>query len=386
MTICDTSIQKAEGAEALDLPAGVPPLRAFYLYLSNSCNLACRHCWITPRFVDGRPSPGDVIDLELLRQAVHEAKPLGLSSAKLTGGEPMLHPQFVELVDMLSAEGLELDMETNGTLLSAEVARHLKEHTRLRFVSISLDGADAATHDRFRQVPGAWEAALRGLGYLVEAGYTNTQVIMSVHRGNVGQVEALVQLAAERGAASVKFNPVMGVGRGIAMHRSGETLDFDEMLALAARLRTLRKQVALRLILHLPLALQPIEDLLDSDAEVGDCGVLGILGILGSGEIALCGIGRTVPELVYGHLGQSSIRDIWLHHPRILELRRLVQDIAGYPGVCAACVMARRCRTGCVADNYANFGRLIWPDPLCAEAERRGLFPPSRLKTNARGS
>lgn len=386
MTICDTSIQKPDAGRMLDLPEGVPPLCAFYLYLSNSCNLACRHCWIVPRFIDGRPAPGDVIDLELLRQAVREAKPLGLSSAKLTGGEPMLHPRFVELVDVLSEEELELNMETNGTLLRPEVARHLKQNTRLRFISISLDGADAATHDRFRQVPGAWEAALRGLHYLVEAGYTNTQLIMSVHRGNVAQVEALVQLAAERGAGSVKFNPVTSVGRGIAMHQQGETLDLDEILALAARLRVLRKQVPLRLIFHLPLALQPIEDLLDTNAEVGDCGVLGILGILGSGEIALCGIGRTIPELVYGHLGQSSIRDIWLHHPRILELRRLLQDTARYPGVCAACVMAHRCRTGCVADNYAHSGHLVWPNPWCAEAERRGLFPTSRLKTDTCGS
>ncbi|MCS7260397.1 MAG: radical SAM protein [Anaerolineae bacterium] len=372
-------------ARVLDLPDGVPPLCAFYLYLSNSCNLACRHCWIVPHFVDGRPSPGDVIDPELLRRAVCEAKPLGLSSAKLTGGEPMLHPHFVELVDMLSAEELELSMETNGTLLSAEVARHLKTNTRLRFISISLDGADAATHDRFRQMPGAWEAALRGLSYLVEAGYTNTQLIMSVHRGNVAQVEALVQLAAERGAGSVKFNPVMSVGRGIAMHQHGETLDVDEILALAAQLRALRKQVPLRLILHLPLALQSIEDLLDTGAEVGDCGVLSILGILGSGEIALCGIGRTIPELVYGHLGQSSIRDIWLHHPRLLELCQLLSDAAHYPGVCGVCVVARRCRTGCVADNYAHSGHLVWPNPWCTEAERRGFFPTSRLKTGTRG-
>ena len=37
--------------------------------MSNSCNLACRHCWITPAFVDGEPSPGDCLDVDLLREA-----------------------------------------------------------------------------------------------------------------------------------------------------------------------------------------------------------------------------------------------------------------------------------------------------------------------------
>lgn len=379
MTDCEPIEAPAAGV-APDLPEGVPPLRSLYLYLSNSCNLACRHCWITPRFVDGRPSPGEVIDLDLLRRAVQEAKPLGLGGAKLTGGEPMLHPRFLELAEMLSAEDLDLTVETNATLLTAHLAWHLKERTRVRFVSVSLDGADAATHDGFRQVAGAWEAALRGLGYLVEAGYTNSQVIMSVHRGNVAQVEALVRLAAARGAASVKFNPVTSTGRGIGMHERGETLDYDEVLALAAQLRQLRDQFDVSLILNLPLALRPIGELMDRRGRTGDCGVLGILGILGSGEVALCGIGRTVPELIYGRLGESSIRDIWLHHPRILELRRLLEDVAGYPGVCGGCVMARLCRTVCAANNYVHSGSLVWPDALCEEAAERGLFPASRLK------
>ena len=101
MTICDFNEQVTTDAPVLDLPEGVPPLRAFYLYMSNSCNLKCRHCWITPRFVDGKPDPGDVIDVDALREAVAEAKPLGLSNAKLTGGEPLLHPRFIEIVDML---------------------------------------------------------------------------------------------------------------------------------------------------------------------------------------------------------------------------------------------------------------------------------------------
>jgi len=68
---------------------------------------------------------------------------------------------------------LSVEMETNGTLLTAETARHLKEKTKLGYVSVSLDGKDAETHDAFRRVPGAFDAALRGLGHLVNPGYKN---------------------------------------------------------------------------------------------------------------------------------------------------------------------------------------------------------------------
>src|SRR5512143_1047967 len=192
----------ATPARSLDLPEGIPPLGTFYIYLSDNCNLRCRHCWIVPRFTDGKPDAGRVVDVDALLVAVREAKTLGLSSAKLTGGEPLLHPRFMEVVERLSAEGLNLYMETNGTLLTAEAARHLKGNTKLSFVSISLDGADAATHDAFRGVKGAFDGALNGLSYLNDAGFRNTQIIMSVYRGNLSQVEALVQLAVARGAAS----------------------------------------------------------------------------------------------------------------------------------------------------------------------------------------
>ena len=126
MSLCDCSDLDSAQELDLDLPDGVPPLRSFYLYMSTGCNLKCRHCWITPAFVNGRPSPGDVIDVDLLREAVRVAKPLGLGRAKLTGGEPMLHPRFMKIVQMLTRMGLGLDMETNGTLLTADSARCLK--------------------------------------------------------------------------------------------------------------------------------------------------------------------------------------------------------------------------------------------------------------------
>ena len=87
MSVCDYKAPEQSNVESLDLPEGVPPLRAFYLYLSSSCNLACRHCWITPTLVNGKPDPGDVINVAALREAIAEAKPLGLNGVKLTGGE-----------------------------------------------------------------------------------------------------------------------------------------------------------------------------------------------------------------------------------------------------------------------------------------------------------
>lgn len=380
MAVCEPGVEVALADRQLDLPEGVPPLTTFYLYLTNGCNLACRHCWITPNFVRGEPDPGEVLPPELLHRAVAQALPLGLRAAKLTGGEPTQHPQFREIVDLLTAAGLQLTMETNGTLIDAALARYLKERTNLWFVSVSIDGPDAAVHDAFRGVPGSFDAATRGFRALVEAGY-RPQLIMSPHRGTVQHIEAVVALAASLGAGSVKFNPVTATGRGEAMHARGEALEAEEILDLAHWIRgELQARTPVKLILSTPLAFYSVQELLDG-GQGGMCHVRHILGILGDGQMALCGIGRTIPALCFGNLRDTDVREAWLHAPLLRELRA---ELDGpYPGLCGACIHAGRCLAYCVADNYQHSGRLVTAHQLCEQARAAERFPVGRLRGGA---
>lgn len=361
---------------AAGMPSDVPALKVFYLYLSAGCNLHCRHCWITPTFVHGQPVAAECLDFDLLKSAVAEAKPMGLSSAKLTGGEPVLHPAFREIVDFLTAEGLDLSMETNATLIDRDLAKHLREKTNLKRVSVSLDSPEAEQHDGFRGVKGAFDDATRGIGHLVANGL-RPQIIMSVYRGNLDRIEGLIELAMKLGANSVKFNPVTRSGRGAEMHRQGQGLDFDEWLALIHRIRgPLQDRYPIPLGAMTPPAMSTVKELLRYGGEGAGCHVRHILGLLGTGEMALCGIGRNVPELCFGKLGRDSLREVWLHHPTLRQMR---EDLKGpFPGVCGDCLHVGRCLTHCLAQNFEANGQLVSPSPLCAEAVRRGIFPATR--------
>ncbi|PJA62762.1 MAG: SynChlorMet cassette radical SAM/SPASM protein ScmF, partial [Candidatus Portnoybacteria bacterium CG_4_9_14_3_um_filter_44_9] len=100
---------------------------------------------------------GPYVKLEYVEKAIHDGKPLGLSSIKLTGGEPTLHPQFRELVTLIDEAGLDILIETNGTLIDNSMAQFLKSKSNVRFISVSLDGAIAETHDALRSVLGSFE-------------------------------------------------------------------------------------------------------------------------------------------------------------------------------------------------------------------------------------
>jgi len=363
----------------IDLPDGVPPLNTFYLYMTTGCNLHCQHCWITPSFVKGKPSPGKYIDLNHLKKAVTEGKTLGLNNAKFTGGEPLLHPQFREILDYLTGEDLKLIMETNATLLDAELAKYMKDNSNIWFVSTSLDSHREEFHDLFRGKVGAFKETIKGVEHLVNAGY-RPQIIMSPHKMNVKDVDGLVDLAVSLGAGSVKFNPVTPNGRGKNMFKDGKTFDINEHIELVRYIRgELQERVPIRLYISLPPALSTVGELLNPRGLGGQCNVRGILGILGSGEMALCGIGRNIPELCFGELGKDNLRDVWINNPTLKKLR---EDLAGeYPGLCGDCIHAYKCQTECVAINYSLTGKLVHPYYLCEEAEAQGLFPETRRKS-----
>ena len=120
----------------------VPPLKELYVYVTDRCNCACKHCWIVP--APGTPSSREDSSHFLSRQvfeaAVVEAKPLGLSNVKWTGGEPTIHPDFPALLKLQKKHQLAGRLETNGMEVTPALARLLSD-SGVHHVSVSLDGS-----------------------------------------------------------------------------------------------------------------------------------------------------------------------------------------------------------------------------------------------------
>jgi SynChlorMet cassette radical SAM/SPASM protein ScmF len=358
----------------VNLPEGCPPLASYYFYLTGGCNLACQHCWLAPAF-QPHGTTGGHLDFALFEQAIREGIPLGLSHSKLTGGEPLLHPDFIRIVDLLKANNITMTIETNGTLLDRKIARHFKEKSTLTSISVSLDGATAESHDAFRGVKGTYEKATNAVRYLVEEGY-RPQVIMSIHKGNLTEVEALCKLAESLGAGSVKLAMVQSSGRGEKMEERDLTLSMESLLELGEWVDTyLQPRISIPLYYNWPPAFFSLKKLLNFNAF--SCQAFNILGVLDTGHLAMCGIGALVPELCYGRLGEDSVYDVWTSSPKLLELR---QTKLASEGICGECVFSQRCLGTCVAQNYQLADSLTAPYWFCQEADAMGRFPASRKK------
>jgi SynChlorMet cassette radical SAM/SPASM protein ScmF len=354
-------------------------LDTLYFYLTHACNMQCSHCWLS-RQVGSRQR--NELGTREIKGIIDQAIPLGLKAIKLTGGEPFLRDDVVEIVCHADRSGLSVRIETNGTLLDEEQARALGEVRNLRHVAVSLDGATAESHALLRQVPSSFSRATKAVQWLVEHG-TRVEIICCLHRGNLGEVEAIVQLASELGAYQLKFNPVTKTGRGEEMASRGELLSVEEVIALTQRLEThIVAAGEMPVLISVPIAFRSLNGF--RQGNVSECGVLNILGILPAGDVSICGAGEMHQSLVFGNVRQEPLARIWRESSALARVR---EEISAWPtGLCQRCLVRHYCRFGyCRAGAYEEYASLSAPYPFCQEAYDRGAFPATRL-LEARGA
>ncbi|MCJ7443893.1 MAG: SynChlorMet cassette radical SAM/SPASM protein ScmF [Methanotrichaceae archaeon] len=353
------------------------PLRTIYFYLTEGCNLACRHCWIAPVF-QRYTNEYSSLDLALFKSIINQAQPLGLCDVKLTGGEPLLHPRIDEMLEFIHEENLGLIMETNGVLCTPQLAKSITQ-CRDPSISVSLDGTDADTHEWVRGVPGCFDEAIRGLTNLIEAGL-KPQIIMTIMRRNRAQMASMVKMAEKLGAGSVKFNLVQPTARGETIYSQGEALTIDEMVAVGGWIENeLSASTSIPVFYDHPIAFRPMGKMFgDSGNGCAVCRIKTILGVLSDGSYALCGIGANIPDLVFGHAAIDRLEDVWQNSPILQDLRQNLPD--HLEGICDRCIMKNICLGSCIAQNYYSTKNLWAPHWFCTEAEKAGLFPQSRIK------
>ena len=354
----------------------VPPLTQLYAYLTDGCNLFCRHCWLDPLNGSGRKKY-EFLSVGLFEKAVDEAKDLGLQAVKLSGGEPLMHPEFSKFLDIIKKHNLDLVLETNGVFCTKKIATKIAA-IRNRFVSVSIDGCDSETHDWVRRSKGSFSQAKKAVQILSASG-TPPQIIMTVMKKNSKQIDSVVGLAVELGASSLKFNIVQPTARGREMHDGGEALGIDEIIRLGHYVeRELAASAGIGLFYDYPPAFRSLSSISGRDG-CSTCGIHGIIGIIPDGSYALCGIARHLREFVFGRVGDDLLETVWRKSGLLQEIRSGLPERLG--GICGRCIMKHICLGCCVAQNYYRRGSLWEPFWFCEEAEKEGLFPHTRTES-----
>jgi SynChlorMet cassette radical SAM/SPASM protein ScmF len=345
-----------------------PTLNTIYFY-NKICNLRCRHCWIEP--ASGDTPAAAALTFPEVQDLFLQGKSLGMTGAKLTGGEPLLLPYILPLLRFLRHEKLSLVVETNGTLIDDEMAAALKEARA--FVSVSLDGTTEAIHNLLRAAPGSFEAALQGIRRLTKAGLS-PQIIFSLHRKNAHNLPAMIDSARSLGARSLKINLIRGIGRAKEIEADDELVSAEEFIHLYREYKD-RGGEGFEVLFDIPAAFKRISEI--SQGGCGTCGIMGIIGVLSDGTVSLCGIGNIVDDLCFGNIRQHPLAQIWENTPTLRFIREEIP--AALEGICGRCILKGMCLGKCMANTYYSTGCLTKGHLFCEEAYRAGLFPAGRL-------
>jgi AdoMet-dependent heme synthase len=200
---------------------GVPALRIVFWETTKACNLRCQHCRAIPETERARTELTTAEGIRLIDQLAEVTKPVLI----LSGGEPLYRHDIFDLAQHGCDRGFRTALATNGTLVDRAIAQRVRRAGFSR-VSISLDGALADTHDRFRQLPGSHARAVEGLRHLRDQG-VSVQINSTIARHNVGELPAMLDLALSLGADALHIFMLVPVGCGVTI-ADREMLPADE--------------------------------------------------------------------------------------------------------------------------------------------------------------
>jgi radical SAM protein with 4Fe4S-binding SPASM domain len=176
--------------------------------ITQACNLTCKHCY---QNATRQPQADELTTeekLNLLEQMAEEFVPF----LALAGGEPLVTPDLWKVLEHCTKRGIHVTLATNGTMLTPEMCRRLKD-ANVKYIEVSIDNIDPARHDEFRGQPGAWKRAIQGIRNSVAAG-VKTGMACCFTRENVHTVDEAVKFASDLGCKTFAHFNFIPVGRG----------------------------------------------------------------------------------------------------------------------------------------------------------------------------
>jgi radical SAM protein with 4Fe4S-binding SPASM domain len=328
--------------------------------MTTACNLRCIHCHAS----GGKPAADELTTDEAKRFLDQLAEVSEFRMMAFTGGEPLVRGDLFELLAYSQALGFTNTMATNATLIDDAMARRLRRYGVV-IAAVSLDGFDAATHDFVRGLPGAFDAALRGMRALRQAGIL-LHINITAMEYNMDQMEQLMALVDELEAGILLMYQLVPVGRGRGIGEAALDLGANERLIrfMAQAQRTTRAimepvagpQYWAFLLQRAGIHGGPLLRLAEPVFHGCSAG-RGFVYIKPNGEVWPC----PFIEVSCGNVRQTPFPIIWATSPVLKDLREREKRLEGH---CGECEYRRLCG-GCRGRAWATTDDYLAEDPSC---------------------
>ena len=325
--------------------------------INRDCNCRCRYCYVS---ADSNPSEPP-IELDRAKYLADMYADSGVWEVFISGGEPLLHPNFWEILEYTRNKGITVSLVSNGHLMDAEAAARLKE-VGINKVQISLDSADPDIHDDLRQSLGSHEKALKAVKHLLEAGIFAT-TSTTVTKANYAGAADCIKLAMSIGSRGHTLRRAFTVGRA-RTEISSLAIEAKELAEMAEQLynRQSEWQGKIRVTANDPLVG------FASGSAIGDSGGADFAHTgcrAARSEVYVTQNGDLYPcpflPIPIGNLFQDSLIDLW----NSAHLQQVREETAIVTESCMNCNLLPLCVDQCKGFTYSAFNTFDHRDPVC---------------------
>lgn len=332
--------------------------------ITGRCNLKCVHCRASAD-MDAAEGP----TIEQARSFLEDVKAFANPVVVVSGGEPLLREDVFEIIVFGGSLGLRMCMATNGTLVTEQVCKKLKD-AGIKMVSLSLDGATREVHDNFRDQDGAFEGVMRAvklfneykIPFLINSSFT---------RRNQEEIPKVYDLAKKLGATAWYMFMIVPTGRGKEIIDELITKeDYEKLLDWHYQMEKEEHDMLVRPtcapMYYRIFRQKAKEEGIDFKRRNLSFSTGGSKGCLAGQLIALIDHKGNLQPCSYfpksaGNVYEQSFARIWENSPLLKDLR----DFKKYRGKCGACEYLSVCG-GCRARAYLMDGDYLGEEPFCS--------------------
>ena len=313
---------------------------------TRACNFACVHCRAEAQ---KSPDPRQLTTKEalgLVNQIAEFCKPVLI----ISGGDPLLRQDIFEVASYASGLGLRVVMSPSGSDMTIETFKKMRA-SGVRMISLSLDGSNPAVHDNFRQVPGAFNLAVKNMSLARQSGFA-FRVNTTVTQHNLVDLFNIQKIAVEMGAAEWDIFMLVPTGRGKVKMEITPT-QYEETIQAIYR-ASLTSPIPIKMTCA-PQYTRIIAQNQKEKSQPNQGRAHGGRGCMaGNGFCFISHIGQVFGcgflPVRAGDIRQQKLKQIYQHSPLFVELRNL-DSLKGKCGRCGFKVMCGGCRARALSVN-----------------------------------
>lgn len=343
--------------------------------ITPRCNMNCKHCLFFQANQKGVQQ--ELSTKEVMQMIHHIAEDKSVKAIWLSGGEPLLRQDIVSVCQEITNCGMEPSLSTNGVLLTPELIYDLHQ-AGVNYMHLSLDGANAETHNRLRGVPFAYEQLMKVMDWLKDSPIRIGASFM-VTEESIDEVEDVIQIALEKKLSVMSFYLVAELGRGASNFAEDKHSLAKRLSEKIEKIEEKQKRTEESLTIEVFRADQLAKG---EEGILQECKGDHFLNITYDGKLGAC---PWLMKSEHGFTVGSLLEDnfLVLKEKCQSKMKQKIKERRENISFCQECSHQLDCGKGCVALQSNENGLYLGLDPICPEWGKRKVA--AQLLANSLG-